>query len=46
MYKDEGFWKMKVDQEYIIRKHLNDAEQINMEIFKLWFASEGEQPVT
>ena len=32
--------------ETIIRKHLNDAEQINMEIFKLWFAGEGEQPVT
>ena len=32
--------------ETVIRKHLNDAEQINMEIFKLWFAGEGEQPVT
>ena len=31
--------------ETVIRKHLNDAEQINMEIFKLWFAGEGEQPV-
>ena len=32
--------------ETVIRKQLNDAEQINMEIFKLWFAGEGEQPVT
>ena len=32
--------------ETVIRKHLNDAEQINMESFKLWFAGEGEQPVT
>ena len=28
-----------------IHKHLNDAEQINMEIFRLWFAGKGEQPV-
>ena len=32
--------------ETVIRKHLNDAEQISMEIFKLLFAGEGEQPVT
>ena len=32
--------------ETVICKHLNDAEQINMEIFKLWFSGEGEQPVT
>ena len=32
--------------ETVIRKHFNDAEQISMEIFKLWFAGEGEQPVT
>ena len=34
--------------ETVIHKHLNGAEQINMEIFKLLFAAigEGEQPVT
>ena len=34
--------------ETVIHKHLNDAEQINMEIFKLLFVAigEGEQPVT
>ena len=32
--------------ETVIRKHLNDAEQSNTEIFKPRFAGEGEQPVT
>ena len=32
--------------ESVIHKHLNDAEQINMEIFKLLFVAIGEQPVT
>ena len=32
--------------ETVIHKHLNDAEQINTEIFKLLFAGEGELPVT
>ena len=32
--------------ETVIHKHLNDAEQINTEVFTLLFAGEGELPVT
>ena len=32
--------------EIIIQNHPRDAEQISLEIFKLWLNAEGKQPVT